>query len=183
MLRAISQYPSIRRRAQGACWTLRRATARSGTRLGIFHPSAYLCGMSASTSDRGSPPRVRVGERQTRQRQVISQVIRSAAGPLTVHDIHKRGQEELPALGIATVYRTVKLLLDEGLIQPVILPSGDTRYESTGLGHHHHFHCRVCDEVFDLESCPVQIPRGKFDAGFTVEDHELTLYGTCPACA
>jgi len=124
-----------------------------------------------------------LGQRRTRQRQVIETVIRGAPGPLTVGEIHQQAAGELENLGIATVYRTLKLLLDGDRIQTVILPSGETRYEATGLGHHHHFHCRTCDLVFDLETCPVAVPRGDYEQGFIVESHELTLYGTCPTCA
>jgi len=53
-----------------------------------------------------------LGQRQTRQRDAIFGVIQDAAGPLTVAEIHSRGQETVPGLGIATVYRTVKLLLE-----------------------------------------------------------------------
>ena len=127
--------------------------------------------------------RANLGQRQTRQRDVIVEVIHDAAGPLTVPEILERAQAKIPGLGVATVYRTLKLLQEAGKIQTVILPSGETRFESAGLGHHHHFHCRVCDEVYDLESCPVTIPRDHcLDNGFVVESHELTLYGVCSGC-
>jgi Fur family transcriptional regulator, ferric uptake regulator len=136
---------------------------------------------SSQAGDETTHPQL--GQRQTRQRDTIVEVIRESAGPLTVQEILERAQDRVPGLGIATVYRTVKLLLEGDRIQTVILPSGETRYESAGLGHHHHFHCRRCQEVFDLESCPVHVPRGAYEGGYLVEDHELTLYGTCPACA
>ena len=127
--------------------------------------------------------RANLGQRHTRQRDVIVAVIREATGPLTVNEILHRAQERVPGLGVATVYRTLKLLQEGGKITTVILPSGETRYESTGLGHHHHFHCRVCDEVYDLEDCPVQIPTRELSNGFQVESHELTLYGVCSTCS
>jgi Fur family transcriptional regulator, ferric uptake regulator len=137
----------------------------------------------AKQSSEPKPPTAPLGQRRTRQRQIIEDVIRGAPGPLTVNEIHDRSAGDVDGLGIATVYRTLKLLLEAERIQTVILPSGETRYESTGLGHHHHFHCRVCDLVYDLETCPVTVPRGRYEAGFVVEDHELTLYGTCPRCS
>lgn len=123
------------------------------------------------------------GQRQTRQRDAILDAILGSAGPLTVQEIHERAQERVPGLGIATVYRALKLLLEAGQVQQVVLPTGETRYEPAELGHHHHFHCRVCDSVYDLDACPVEIPRNEpYAGGFFVEDHEVTLYGTCPAC-
>lgn len=125
-----------------------------------------------------------LGQRKTRQREAIFQVIEAANGPLSVPEIHERAQKYFARLGIATVYRTVKLLQEAGRIQSVVLPTGDTRYEETGLGHHEHFQCRKCEQVFDINVCPVHIPKGHSIAGgFIVEDHELTIYGLCPNCA
>jgi len=124
-----------------------------------------------------------LGERNTRQRETIITVIREAAGPLTVPEILERAQQGIPALGIATVYRTMKLLTESGQVQAVILPSGETRYESAQLGHHHHFHCRVCGTVYDLATCFVRIPESRsVEGGFIIESHELTCYGVCPKC-
>jgi Fur family transcriptional regulator, ferric uptake regulator len=124
-----------------------------------------------------------LGQRQTRQRDRIFQVIREAQGPLTVPEILDRAQQDLPGLGVATVYRTLNLLQEGDQIRTVILPTGETRYEMSDLGHHHHFQCRVCEEVYDLESCPVAVPDlSSLGKGFVVEAHELTLYGVCPEC-
>jgi Fur family transcriptional regulator, ferric uptake regulator len=124
-----------------------------------------------------------LGQRRTRQREVIVRVIERATGPLTVPQILERAQEDLPALGVATVYRTLKLLQEARQVETVILPTGETRYEAADIGHHHHFHCRRCDEVFDLSACPVSVPADReVERGYLVERHELTLYGLCPAC-
>lgn len=125
-----------------------------------------------------------LGQRNTRQRDAILEVIQAASGPLTVPEILERAQRTIPGLGVATVYRTLKLLQETGGIETVILPSGESRFEASNLGHHHHFHCRVCDEVFDLDSCPVVVPQGgAIGGGYVVEAHEITLYGVCPECA
>ncbi len=124
-----------------------------------------------------------LGQRQTRQREAIYQTIEVASGPLSVPEIHERARRIFPRIGIATVYRTVKMLQEGQRIQSVILPSGDTRYEECGLGHHEHFQCRKCEQVFDINVCPVHIPHGEpIAGGFIVEDHELTIYGLCPTC-
>jgi Fur family ferric uptake transcriptional regulator len=124
-----------------------------------------------------------LGQRQTRQRDAILNVLAEANGPLSVPEIFALSKKIIP-LGIATVYRTVKLLLDAKEIQSVILPSGETRYEAADLGHHDHFQCRKCLHVFDLSVCPLHLASGTIiPGGFIVEDHEMTLYGTCPECA
>lgn len=121
--------------------------------------------------------------RQTRQRNAILSKIRSAEGPLSVTEIHERAGEEIPRLGIATVYRAIKALREEGEIVVVDLPGEEPHYEAADRGHHHHFRCRACDKVFDLSVCPVGIPAGTMlPGGYRVDDHHLTLYGRCAAC-
>lgn len=121
--------------------------------------------------------------RSTRQRDVIARVLETAEGPLAVADILVRTQADVPSVGLATVYRTLKLLSDQGHVHPVTL-DGETLYEASGRGHHHHFSCTVCGRVFTLHACPVSIPAGTvYAGGFVVEAHEVTLYGRCPTCA
>ncbi|AIZ44406.1 Fur family transcriptional regulator [Deinococcus radiopugnans] len=123
------------------------------------------------------------GTRSTRQRDVIAQVLGRAPGPLAVAEVFERAQDDLPGLGIATVYRTLKLLTEQGRIHPVTL-DGETLYEAAGKGHHHHFSCNRCGRVFTLHTCPVTLPSGTvYPGGFVVEAHEVTLYGQCPECA
>ena len=124
-----------------------------------------------------------LGQRQTRQRDAILKVMTGANGPLSVPEIFALARKDIP-LGIATVYRAINLLLAAREIQSVILPSGETRYESADLGHHDHFQCRKCQHVFDLSVCPLHLASGTIiPGGFMVEDHEMTLYGVCPGCA
>lgn len=121
--------------------------------------------------------------RNTKQRDTILHVIEEARGPLSVQEILDHAQKSLPKLGIATVYRTLRMLQDDHQIKTVILPSGENRFEKANLGHHHHFQCLKCGEVVDLDLCPLNIPTGSLlPGGYTVEAHELTLYGTCPKC-
>lgn len=125
-----------------------------------------------------------LGQRQTRQRDAIFQVIEETSGPLAVEEIHQRAKKNLPKLGIATVYRALKLMLESRQIQQVNMPSGETRYESAHLGHHDHFQCRLCHKVFDLDICPLQLKTGTIlPGGYMVEGHELTISGLCAKCA
>ena len=124
-----------------------------------------------------------IGQRQTRQRDAILQVIAEAPGPLSVPEIHEKATEKLETLGIATVYRTLKLLQENEQIQQVILPTGESRFESAEHGHHEHFQCRSCTRVFDVHICSLpKMDGATLPGGFVVEDHELTYYGTCPDC-
>ncbi len=120
-------------------------------------------------------------ERSTRQRDAIKAVIDAAQRPLSPQEILEGAQTQVAGLGMATVYRNLKSLVESNSLTVVSLPGENPRYESTGHSHHHHFHCTGCDKVFDVHHCP-----GDFldiaPSGFTVERHELTLYGKCDAC-
>jgi Fur family transcriptional regulator, ferric uptake regulator len=121
--------------------------------------------------------------RNTRQRETILETLLSAEGPLRAADILERSRDALPGLGLATVYRTVALLRDDGRINEVLLPGDEPRFEPSRSRHHHHFRCEACGRVFELDFCPVHLPSGTvLPNGFQVRDHHLTLYGLCDAC-
>lgn len=119
--------------------------------------------------------------RSTRQRAAIRTAIDTAGRPLSPQEVLDAAQVEVPEMGIATVYRNVKLLLDAGEIVTVTLPGESPRYESTQHEHHHHFQCNACKRVFDVHSCPGDLS-ALAPKGFLVEGHELTLYGLCDQC-
>ncbi|MBK8162232.1 MAG: transcriptional repressor [Gammaproteobacteria bacterium] len=120
-------------------------------------------------------------ERNTRQKQIVARLIQEAGHPLTVREILDLGRSHMSGLGIATVYRTVKRLLDAGELQAVVIPGDTVRYE-TVKHHHHHFKCNRCDRVFDLDGCIKEL-KSMVPRGFKVENHELTFYGYCRSCA
>lgn len=120
-------------------------------------------------------------ERRTSQREAIRNVVVRADRPLSPREIHHAAADRVPGLGIATVYRAIKAGVTDGWLQPVELPGGQTRYEPAGKGHHHHFECRACSSVFEVDGCPGNLaeltPRG-----FKLEDHDVVLYGLCGGC-
>ncbi len=123
-------------------------------------------------------------QRTTVQRRAILAALSDAPGPLTPQQVHDAARRDHPNLGLATVYRNLARLEEAGAITAVHLPDDATRYEPSGRGHHHHFRCRTCGRVFELEAdCPVQTLQGvTLPGGFQVEDHALTLYGLCSDC-
>jgi Fur family ferric uptake transcriptional regulator len=120
-------------------------------------------------------------ERNTRQRSAIQDAIEAAKRPLGVHEILATARRSHPTLGIATVYRAVKALVDAQVLRPVEIPGAVARYELAHLAHHHHFHCRACDRVFEIESCPGSL-QGMTPRGFRMESHDLTITGLCAGC-
>ncbi|MBI2421934.1 MAG: transcriptional repressor [Candidatus Hydrogenedentes bacterium] len=119
--------------------------------------------------------------RKTIQRDAIRKALVHAARPLTTQEILETAQEEVPQIGIATVYRTVKTLAEEGSIRTVVVPGEPDRYEVSGKAHHHHFSCRVCGRMFEMDGCPVGL-ENLVPKGFLMEDHEVFIYGRCDEC-
>lgn len=119
--------------------------------------------------------------RKTRQRAAIRAAFESRGQPLSPEEVLAEAQRHVKGMGIATIYRAIRALLDEGWLVPVELPGQPTRYEQAGKGHHHHFHCRKCGQVFELDGCI----DGFLDLapkGFQVTGHDLVLYGLCLKC-
>ncbi len=120
-------------------------------------------------------------ERSTRQRTAIREVLASSDRPLLADEVLAYAQTNVPGLGIATVYRNLKTLVNEEALQVVNLPGDKPRFEFAHH-HHHHFSCEQCKRVFDIHACPGDLSR-LVPEGFTVLKHELNLYGLCAQCA
>jgi Fur family ferric uptake transcriptional regulator len=120
-------------------------------------------------------------ERITRQRSAICAVVESADRPLSPAELYEAARARLPRIGIATVYRAIRDLVDSGWLRPVEVPGAAARYERAGKPHHHHFLCRRCNALWEVSGCPRGIEQ-LAPAGFVTEGHEITLYGLCDDC-
>ncbi len=118
---------------------------------------------------------------KTRQRQAIANCLDKADGPMSPQEVYEQAEKIVTGLGIATVYRNLKLLVSEGKAKELAFPGEGSRYEPTGLGHHHHFLCRGCDRVFCVHGCPGGF-NSMIPSGFALEEHEIVLYGKCQEC-
>jgi Fur family transcriptional regulator, ferric uptake regulator len=119
--------------------------------------------------------------RNTKQRTLIKELLEEAGRPLSASEVAKLARTKSENIGTATIYRAINKLLEDGFLVPVEIPAEPSRYEVAGLHHHHHFYCRKCKKVFDVEGCP-----SDFSAftpkGFTLDAHEVILYGRCADC-
>ncbi len=119
--------------------------------------------------------------RNTKQRQAIREVFEAAGRPLSAAETVGLARRKQKALGTATVYRAINALVEDGWLVPVELPAEPARYEVAGLRHHHHFYCRSCRKVYDIEGCPSDFISFT-PTGFELEAHEVILYGRCDKC-
>jgi Fur family transcriptional regulator, ferric uptake regulator len=86
-----------------------------------------------------------------------------------------------PEVGLVTVYRTLDLFGELGIVRRLDLGDG-ARYE-IAEDHHHHMICESCGDISEFEECPLdpeRLPDGSF--GFEVRAHSIEVYGRCAGC-
>ena len=120
-------------------------------------------------------------QRKTNQRQAIRDAFTDADRPLSTQQALEAAQVHKPGIGIATIYRTIKILLDEGWLTIVRLPGEPPRYELAGKPHHHHFYCVACGRVFVVPGSE-KLLDALVPKGFVLESHDLVLSGRCAEC-
>src|SRR5260221_5485386 len=91
--------------------------------------------------------------RKTRQLQAIHGVLNAADRPISIDEILRAAQAQEEGLGVATVYRTVKALVEAKPVVAITLPREAPRFEVAGKGRHHHFQCNQCGRVFETRAC------------------------------
>lgn len=131
------------------------------------------------------------GLKVTNQRLLVLEVLSSQRDKhMTAEDIYELVKEDYPEIGLATIYRTVQLLLDMQLVDRINLDDGCVRYEIGDLfegeprHHHHHLICRDCGNVIPFKNDLLDELEDYIEKqmGFHVLDHELKLYGQCREC-
>jgi Fur family transcriptional regulator, ferric uptake regulator len=125
------------------------------------------------------------GLRLTRPRQVVISILETATVPLSPQTIHQRALEQYENIGLVTVYRTLDLLDEFGLVRRVHSQDECHGYLLASPGHHHHLVCRSCKQAVEFigsEDLSVIVQRVERQTGYQVSDHLLELYGLCPTC-
>jgi Fur family ferric uptake transcriptional regulator len=119
--------------------------------------------------------------RQTEQRRAIVEVLRSSDVALTAQELHGR----LEGVGLATVYRNLQRLADEGVADTLRRESGELAFLLCDGGHHHHLTCRRCGRVARVRDCGLDEWAGRVarSHGFSDVEHHAELVGVCSSCA
>ena len=120
------------------------------------------------------------GYRVTPSRRAVIAAVLQQPDHFAVDDV----LQQCRGAGRATVFRTVRLLTDLGIICRVLLEDGSLHYRVSERGHHHHIVCTDCGQVQDVDECAISgLVRDLSDAsGYEIEGHWLELYGRCSGC-
>lgn len=136
--------------------------------------------MSLSTKDTVSKLKDR-GLRITKLRHQLIDFIVQKQGHWTIQSLAEEAKSQLPGVGIATIYRTVNLLVEEGAVTKTLLESGMARFEVTPQEHHDHLTCLRCGKIVEFENDQIEDLQKKIakKLGFQLTDHRMELYGEC----
>ena len=118
--------------------------------------------------------------RSTNQRRAIERELREVATAVTAQELHDR----LDGVGLATVYRNLQRLADEGAADTIRRDNGELAFLVCEGGHHHHLVCRDCGRVEDVRDCELDdwTKRVARKHGFTSVEHRAELVGVCSGC-
>ena len=120
------------------------------------------------------------GVRLTEQRKIIAQVMTSSSDHPDVDELHKRVNKLDSKISIATVYRTVKLFEEAGVVSKHDFKGGKARYEKSPEEHHDHLIDVNSGEIIEFVDEDIELLQKKVadKLGYTLVDHRLELYGT-----
>jgi Fur family ferric uptake transcriptional regulator len=122
--------------------------------------------------------------RQTRQRTAVLTVLGEQDVFRTAQDLHALLRERGDAVGLATVYRALQALADDGLVDVLRTDVGEAAYRRCSPVHHHHLVCRSCGTTVEVADAPVErwAARVAAEHGFAEVEHQVEVFGTCRAC-
>jgi len=121
------------------------------------------------------------GFRSTAPRRTLAAAIAEQDRPFTAEGLRKQLP---PSLGRATVYRTLKILVEAEIVCRVLLEDGDLHYQLSHSGHHHHLLCVQCGSSQDVAGCDIEDVLADTTAryNFELSGHWLEVYGRCSQC-
>lgn len=122
------------------------------------------------------------GLRRTQHRQRVYDMLVAHRDHPTAEELFLRVKQTTPDISLATVYNCLDALIQCGLVRQVTVDRAAARF-CANMREHFHFHCEVCDGLFDIPFDPATqtqslgIPRG-----FQPRRYDIAVHGVCPAC-
>jgi Fur family peroxide stress response transcriptional regulator len=120
----------------------------------------------------------------THQRLVLYRTLMEMPEHPNPEQVYERVRQELPSISLATVYKTLHLFLENGIIREVSPHHGSLRIEPN-THRHHHFLCLQCHSITDLSGGEVDVTplKAVVPPGFEISQISLEVRGLCPVCA
>lgn len=124
------------------------------------------------------------GERVTRQRLLVANALAASGRRLTAEQLYRALRRREPAIGRATVFRTLETLVEAGVARRLELDGHVYAYVACLPAHHHHIACTRCGRVEEIDEAYVApiAERLAAEMGFEIDDARLDFYGRCATC-
>jgi Fur family ferric uptake transcriptional regulator len=124
------------------------------------------------------------GPRTTRQRQAVLEALTAVDDFRSAQEVHELLSSRGSSIGLATVYRTLALYADHGLVDVLRREDGEAIYRRCSDTHHHHLVCRSCGTTVEVEGRVVETWTSSIatEHGFSDPSHTLEIVGTCADC-
>lgn len=125
------------------------------------------------------------GYKITHARRAVLSALHDSGGHLTSAEITERVESEHPAIGRASIFRTLELLTSLAVIRPTYVnPTTPTYVLMSQEGHHSHIICTECDRVIELDECHVDSLIGDLEYRHHIRltGHLVEFYGICESC-
>ena len=122
-------------------------------------------------------------KRNTKQREEVWRALERNPGFVSAQDLHQALRDIGSTIGLATVYRTLNALADEGHVD-ALTREGENLSRACSPGHHHHIICRECGLTKEIEATAVEAWAKAVAAehGYADPQHIVDIFGTCGAC-
>ncbi len=122
--------------------------------------------------------------RITRQREAVRDALAASDEFVSAQSLHQSLRAEGSSVGLATVYRALAALAEDGEAD-ALQSGGEVLYRACTPSHHHHLICRRCGRTVELEAAAVERWAGQVAAehGFVEPEHVVDIFGLCAECA
>jgi Fur family ferric uptake transcriptional regulator len=125
-----------------------------------------------------------LGYRLTPQRLMIVSAIENSDNHISAEEIYAKVVAKYPHVNISTVYRTLELLKQVGLVTETDMGEGRVRYHPVGKGQHHHLVCKDCGAIIDLDESVLSSLKDALlqEYKFIADLKHLAIFGHCVKC-
>lgn len=121
--------------------------------------------------------------RRSRQKKSVLTAVNLLANHPTAEEVFFKAREETPTISISTVYRNLRILVDEGKLVSIQTPGSEAHYDHNKKDHYH-IQCRICGKLIDIDVPLLDLKtiRPRNASGFIVDEVCVTFKGLCRDC-